>query len=539
MRGVPYRTSQLSGRCWIILVLLCLLSGRSAWIGPRLASAQSPPGSVELLLRGGLVVDGTGQPGSIQDVAIGNGKILAIGALNALDARQTIDCQGLMLAPGFIDLHNHSDDVITAPATRAAVCYLLQGCTSLVTGNCGSGPIDVDEYLSKIDSRGAGTNILHLLPHGDLRSQVMGKVAREPSADELSKMCDLAEQAMQAGAWGMSTGLIYVPGTYAKTSELVAIAQVISQYHGIYASHIRSEGGGLVDAIEEALTIGRQAQLPVHVSHLKSSGRENWGRLHVAVELIEAARRGGQTVTADQYPYVASSTSLEATLLPAWSREGGRPDLEQRLATPADRARIAQAVEAQLANKSRIQIAAYSRNRAWVGKSIEEIAALEGRPAVDIVLEIEANGGAKVVNFGMSEDDVRLAMRMPWVATASDGGVKIPSADKPHPRSFGTFSRKLGLYTRQEKILDWPQAIRSCSGLPADIIGLQNRGYIKPGYAADIAIFQPDQIEDRATYEEPFRYASGMKWVLVNGALAVADGVPTGALAGQALRKPR
>lgn len=530
--------------------LCCLCNRRlAAWIGliiscwalseTRLSCAQSPPPAAELLLRGAMVLDGTGNLGSIQDVAIGQGNILAVGDLKDLVAEQTIDCQGLMLTPGFIDLHNHSDDVITAPATRAAVCYLLQGCTSLVTGNCGSGPVDVAKYLGQIDNQGAGTNILHLLPHGDLRTQVMGKVAREPSADELDKMRALADEAMRAGAWGMSTGLIYVPGTYAKTAELVAIAQVIGQYQGIYASHIRSEGSGLIDAVEEALSIGRAAELPVHVSHFKSSGRDNWGRLHVAAELIEAAQRSGQKVTADQYPYVASSTSLEATLLPAWSREGGRKQLEQRLATPAERAKIAQAVEAQLAHRSRIQIAAYAKKRAWVGKSIEEIATLEGRPAVDIVLEIEAKGGAKVVNFGMSEDDVRLAMRYPWVATASDGGVKVPSADKPHPRSFGTFSRKLGLYTRQEKVLDWPQAVRSCSGLPADIIGLSDRGYIKPGYVADIAIFDPNQIEDRATYEEPFHYSAGMKWVLVNGVPAVADGVPTGALAGKALRKPR
>ncbi len=235
-------------------------------------------------------------------------------------------------------------------------------------------------------------------------------------------MCQLAQKAMEDGAWGMSTGLIYVPGTYTKTDELIRIASVVGARGGIYASHIRNEGNGLTDAIEEALRIGREGKLPVHISHLKSSGKDNWGRLHIATEMIEAARNSGMRVTADQYPYIASSTSLDATLLPAWSREGGRKDMEKRLASTDTRQRIEEAVKKQLESKSRIQIAAYGPRRDWVGKSIDEIAVMEKRPEVDIVLEMEANGGAKVVNFGMNELDVRQAMQLPWVATASDGG---------------------------------------------------------------------------------------------------------------------
>ena len=495
------------------------------------------PAAVDLLLKGGRIIDGSGAAEFVGDVAIKGGKIVAVGNVGDLVAEQTIQCAGLVIAPGFIDLHNHSDDTIVAAETRANVCYLTQGCTTIVTGNCGSGPVDAAKYLSKVDLHGAGTNVMHLLPHGALRTQVIGREAREPKADELAKMCELAEQAMRDGVWGMSTGLIYVPGTYSKTEELIAVAKVVADHDGIYASHIRNEGSGLIDSVQEALRIGREAKLPVHVSHFKASGRENWGGLRVASEMMAAARASGVRITADQYPYIASSTSLDATLLPAWCREGGRKQLEQRLATTDERAKIRAAVEKQLANKSRIQIAAYEPRRDWVGKSIDEIATAESQEPVDIVLKIEATGGAKVVNFGMSEDDVRQAMQLDWVATASDGGAKVPSADQPHPRSYGTFTRKLGHYAIREKTLPLVVAVRSCSGLPAQIIGLKDRGTLSPGLAADICVFDPEQILDAATYDEPFHYSRGVSYVYVNGVPALYEGVPTGALAGKALRK--
>lgn len=501
-------------------------------------SNQSNIAPADIILKNGAIIDGTGQAARVGDVAIIEGKISAIGELSQLHAVQTVDCTGLVIAPGFIDLHNHSDEPIVSASTRGCVNYLTQGCTTIVTGNCGAGPVNVAEYLAKIDTLGAGTHVLHLLPHGSLRSQVMGQVARDPSPEELEQMTKLAEQAMLDGAWGMSTGLIYVPGTYSKTEELIAVAKVVGAHHGIYASHIRNEGSGLIDAINEAIRIGREAELPVHVSHFKSSGRDNWGRLHIASELIEAARKDGLIVTADQYPYIASSTSLDATLLPTWSREGGRKALQQRLSSTEDRQRIADAVAKQLSSKSRIQIASYAPRRDWVGKSVDEIATMEKRPAVDIVLEMEANGGARVVNFGMSEDDVRQAMNLPWLATASDGSSKIPSADQPHPRSFGTFTRKIGRYALTDKVIDLPLAVRSCSGLPADIIGLTDRGYIKPGLVADICVFDPHTVMDQATYDEPFRYSTGISYVLVGGQSAIHAGTPTGALAGKALRKP-
>ncbi len=379
--------------------------------------------------------------------------------------------------------------------------------------------------------------MIHLLPHGDLRDQVMGKTARDPTDEELTKMRELAEQAMRDGAYGMSTGLIYVPGTYSKTPELIEVAKVVGRYGGIYASHIRSEGSELLDAVREAITIGQEAHLPVHVSHFKASGTEAWGTLHVAADLIEKARQSGQRVTADQYPYIASSTSLDATLLPTWSREGGRKDLEARLADPEQRAKIRDALDKKLQRKTRVQIASCKYRREWVGKSLDEIAEMERRDIADIVIEIESHGGAKVVNFSMQEEDMRMAMALPWVATASDGSSKVPDADQPHPRSYGTFTRKLGVYAVQEKVISLPAAVRSSSGLPADILSLPQRGYLREGYFADIAVFDPLTVRDRATFDQPYHFSVGMKYVFVNGVPAIYEETPTGALAGRVLAK--
>lgn len=509
------------------------------WFACGFASAQPPAADrPELLLKGGTVYDGGGGASVVADVAIRGGKITAVGNLEGVVAERTIECRGLAVAPGFIDLHNHSDRPIVTAATRANVNFITQGCTTIVTGNCGFGPIEVAEFYQKIDDAGAGTNVAHLLPHGDLRDAVLGKAARDPTTEELSKMEQLAERAMRDGAWGMSTGLIYVPGTYSKTDEITAVARVVAQHGGFYASHIRNEGRQLIDAVEEALTIGRQAGLPVHVSHFKASGRSSWGSLHIAAELIERERAKGARVTADQYPYTASSTSLEATVLPAWSREGGRKSIEARLADPEQRAKIRAAVEQSLADKVRVQIAGYGPRHDYVGKSLDEIAKAEGRAAADVALEMESNGGARIVNFGMHEDDVRAAMRIDWVATASDGSAKVPDGEQPHPRSFGTFTRKLGVYARQENVLPMTKAVRSASGLPADILGLKDRGYLKPGLAADVVVFDPATVSDRATFDEPYQYSAGIRYVFVNGTAALYDGVPTGALAGKALRHP-
>jgi len=334
----------------------------------------------------------------------------------------------------------------------------------------------------------------------------------------------------------MSTGLIYVPGVFAETSELVALARVVARHRGLYASHIRGESETLLDAVEEALSIGRQAKLPVHVSHFKASARPDWGGVRLAAKRIEEARAAGQQVTADQYPYTASSTSLGDTVLPAWAREGTAKEVIARLSDEARLPKIREAVGKSLKIRDRIQVASYAAKPAWAGKLLSQIAAEEKREVVDVALEILRGGGAPVVNFCMNEDDVRYVMRLPWVATASDGSVKVADDSKPHPRSFGTFTRKLGQYAVADKIVSLEQAVRSASGLPADILGLTDRGYLRPGSAADVVVFDARTIRDRATYESPFEPSVGISWVFVNGQPAIAAGKPNLTLAGRALR---
>jgi N-acyl-D-aspartate/D-glutamate deacylase len=496
------------------------------------------PVAADLVLRGGTIYDGGEGAASVGDVAIKGARIVGVGAFEVAGSPRVFDAQGLVIAPGFIDLHSHSDDPILESKTRQNANFLTQGCTSVVTGNCGSGPVNVAAYYRKIDERGAGTNVLHLIPHGSLRSQAMGRENRPPSPAELDKMKDLAAQGMNDGAWGMATGLIYVPGSFSKTDELVALAEVVGQHGGIYASHIRNEGAQLLESLDEILAIGRQAKLPVHVSHIKVSGKANWGLAPDAIQKLRDARAAGQRVTADQYPYPASSTSLAATIIPAELRDWKvlKAALDDSSRAEKIRSQIGQKIDGHDGGQS-VVIANFSGDRSWQGKSLAAIAKDTSRTPLDVVLDIMSRGGAQVVNFGMNEDEVRLFMREPFVATASDGSAQsLDSPSQPHPRSFGCFSRKIGHYAIDGKVLPLAQAIRSASGLPADILRLPERGYLKPGYFADVVVFDPATFRDKATFKEPLQWSTGVKLLLVNGQIAVEDGKPTDKLAGRAIR---
>ncbi|MBT6724992.1 MAG: amidohydrolase family protein [Planctomycetaceae bacterium] len=503
-----------------------------------LLTTQAIAQPADVLLTNATIYDGISTSPTTGDVAIRTNTIVAVGKMLPHAATLKIDCSGKVICPGFIDLHNHSDRQIVVEATRANVNYLLQGCTTVVTGNCGSGPVNVAKYYEQINNAGAGTNIAHLLPQGGLRLAVMGSERREPTENELDEMLELAEKAMQDGAWGMSTGLIYVPSSYADTEELVAIAKVVSEHGGIYASHIRGEGSVLLDSVQEAMDIGNQAGLPVHISHFKSSGQNNWGLVRVAIKVIETARQQGQIVTADQYPYRASSTSLSATLIPTWARAGGRQAMLKRLDSEEDGERIRQSIRDGLKRRdggATIKIARCFKQE-WVGQSVAEIANATHLSGLEVVEKIERNGGAAVVSFSMSPEDIRHVMTVPWVATASDGRAYLPGADKPHPRSYGTFPRKIHQFAQTEKVISIGHAIRSSTSLPAKILGMKDRGIIKPGLIADIAVFNPGKLKDKATFDDPHQYCEGIEYVFIGGQLSVYRGKVTGGLHGRALR---
>lgn len=507
-----------------------------------LPAAADPAVQADIVIRGATLYDGTGQPGQVGDLAIRGDRIVAVGSVTAGGKPRIIDGSGLVVAPGFIDLHTHSDTPLTQAATKANLCYLLQGVTTVVTGNCGSGPVDVADYFRKLENGGVGSNVIHQVPHNDVRKNVMGNANRVPTEEELHQMEALVDQGMKDGAWGLSTGLIYNPGTYARIDELITLAKVAARHGGFYASHIRNEGTGVLAAIEEALTIGREAGLPVHISHLKASGRKVWGKAADEIALIAQARMKGQVVTADQYPYTASSTSLAATVVPPQFREGSPKEFLARLDDPEQGQRIRQAIETNLDGRQggkALRIARYTAKPAWNGKDLETIATAEKKSPLEIVLEIERHGSAQIVNFGMSEEDVRLIMKQPFVATASDGSSQVPSNTVPHPRSYGCFARKIGRYAMAEKFITLEHALRSASGLPADILRLPQRGYLKPGYFADVVVLDPESYIDRATFDKPHQYATGVRYLLVNGKFAVDEGKYTGALAGRVLRHNR
>jgi N-acyl-D-aspartate/D-glutamate deacylase len=499
-----------------------------------------PAVEADVVLRGATILDGSGAAGVVGDLAVRGERIVGVGRFEVAGKPRVLDGKGLVVAPGFIDLHTHSDYPLQRSSTHANLNYLHQGVTTVVTGNCGSGPVDVADYFRRLESGKVGSNVIHQVPHNDVRQAIMKNANRAPTKEELQRMEALVDKGMKDGAWSLSTGLIYNPGTYSKTDELIALARVAARHGGFYASHIRDESTGVLGAINEALTIGREAQLPVHISHLKASGRRAWGLAADEIALIAKARKSGQAVSADQYPYIASSTSLMATLIPTSFREGNHDEYVARLKDAEQLARLRPRLESNLREQQdgkSVRIARYAPKPAWQGKDLAAIAALEKKPAADIVLEIERNGGAQVVIFSMNEEEVRLIMRQPFVATASDGAAMAISANTvPHPRSYGCFARKVGHYALDEKIITLEHAVRSANGLPADILHLPERGYLKTGYFADVVVFDPDTFRDRATFDKPHQYATGVRYLFVNGKLTIEDGKYTGALAGKVLR---
>ncbi len=525
--------------------------------------------TLDLLIAGARVVDGTGNPWFRADVGVEAGRIAMVappGGRHA--ARRRIDAADRVLSPGFIDIHGHSDlSLFSFPLAQSK---LLQGVTTEVGGNCGwsAAPLNpdmeeqvraehprpedvpwglhsVDRYLTALGEHGIAVNYGCHVGHGTLREAVIGSVDRPANPFELATMGRMLEGALEAGAMGLSSGLIYAPGCYAPPSELEYLAAIAYRRGRLYASHIRGEGDTLEQAVAEAIAVGRRARGPVHIAHHKASGRPNWGKVARTLAMVDEARSQGIDVTLDQYPYTASSTDLSA-YLPAWAREGGTRMLQQRLADPLVRPRIREEVRrpvaeaGETADWSLILLACVRGRREWEGRTVQEVAELTGTDPVDAVLDLVlAEGGtAQVVHFGMSEDDVRLVMRHPVVMIGSDGSslAADPAWGKPHPRSYGTFVRVLGHYVREMKVLALEAAVHKLTGMPAARLGLDDRGRIAPGRMADLVLFDPEIIEATAGFADPCRHPLGVNLVVVNGVIAAEDGAPTGARPGKVLR---
>ncbi|MBK6826791.1 MAG: D-aminoacylase [Chitinophagaceae bacterium] len=505
-----------------------------------LATAQEP---FDILIKNGKIIDGSGNNWYYSDLAIKNGKIVQIARdIKAGTARKVIDAKGLIVAPGFIDVHTHlEEDEAKDPETKS---FIYDGVTTCITGNCGSSNIDIAKYLNWLDSLKLSINVATLVGHNDIRKSVMGRANRDASADEMKKMEAIMLKAMQDGAVGLSTGLIYIPGTYTKTPEIVSLAKIAAQYNGVYATHMRDEGDSITYAIEEAISIGREAKIPVEISHFKCSGQHNWGRSKETIPMVEAARREGIEVTIDQYPYTASSTSI-STLLPDDVLADGQDSIRARLQRPGIRKQVTDHILARLKKRklkhlSYAVVANYSPDTSYNGKSIEAINLMKGRKhkaryEAETVMDLMMNGGASAVFHGMSEEDVKNIMRYPFNMFASDASIRVLGAGMPHPRGYGTNARVLSKYVREEKVISLEEAIRRMTSLPAQKFQLKDRGLIREGMTADIVIFNENEVKDISTFEKPHAYSKGFYFVLVNGVLTVNQQQHTGARAGKAL----
>ena len=511
-----------------------------------LAKSQAQPG-FDLIIRDGHVLDGTGNPWLRQDIGIQAGRITAVGRLESATAPRVIEARGRIVAPGFIDVHSHAADALTREELRQAQPLIAQGITTIVANPDGGGTIDLARQRTELEAGGIGPNVALLIGHGRIRGSVIGSANRDPSASELDRMRDLVRRAMEEGAFGLSSGLFYTPGSYAKTEEVIELAKIAASYGGLYTSHIRDEGNyniGVVAAVQEVIRIADEAKTIGIVSHAKALGPDNWGLAHAITQRIEQARRRGVQVFADQYPYEASSTSLRAALLPDGVRVPTREHLSmpEGLA-PGDREVFVRAEQVATENLRRrggasaILIAHYRPDRTLEGRSLQQIADARRQTPVRTALELIAVQSPSIVSFNMSEEDIAELMRQPYTMTSSDGGLVALGEGRPHPRNYGAFARKLSRYVRDREALTLEHAVRSMTSLPAAVFGMKDRGIIREGAAADIVIFDPEKIAERSTYTDPHQLAEGMDYVMVNGELVVDDAKFTAALPGKVLRR--
>ncbi|MDB5251473.1 MAG: aminoacylase [Flaviaesturariibacter sp.] len=520
-------------RAFFFLLLFCSASN---------ARAQAP---ADIVIVNGRVLDGTGNSWIRADIAIRDGKILKIGAPGTLTGTRTIDAAGRIVAPGFIDVHTHIEGEEMKNPT--ADNFIHDGVTTVVTGNCGASNTDIRKYLAQLDSIRLSINVATLIGHNDVRRAVLGGANRQPTEAEMQRMEAIVDEAMRNGAVGLSTGLIYTPGTYSKTEEVVRLAKVASRYHGVYASHMRDEGDSVTQAIEEALHIGREAHLPVEISHFKLSGQQNWGRSRETLPMIMRAREEGLDVTIDQYPYTASSTSL-STLFPDEMLADGQDSIRARLQRPEVRRQVTAYMLAKLKKRKlkHLDYAVVAFHRAdttYNGKSLEAINLLKGRKhkasaETETAMDLLSAGGASMVFHGMGDEDVKRIMQYPFNMFASDASIRLFGVGAPHPRGYGTNARVLAKYVRDEHVISLEEAIRRMTSLPAQKFGLRDRGLLREGFAADIVIFDEKLVQDMSTYEQPHAYSTGFAYVLVNGQVVVENGTHLGTRSGRPLVGP-
>jgi N-acyl-D-amino-acid deacylase len=505
-----------------------------AALGSIASATQDAP--FDVLIRNGRVLDGSGNPWRRADIGIRGDRIAAVGRLAGAQAATVIDARDRIVAPGFIDVHSHAAGALTNPKTREARPLLAQGITTVVGNPDGGGPTDLREQAERLQADGgAGVNAVLLIGHASVRRAVLGGGDRQPTPEQLDEMRAIVRQAVADGAMGLSSGLFYTPGRYAKTEEVIALAK---EAGGVYTSHVRDEGSydvGVVASVEEVIRIAEEAGVRGVVSHMKALGPDSWGRSETMVARIEEARARGVEIYADQYPYEASSTSIAAAVMPGESAASAK----EALSGVESREKFLAMVKENIRRRggpASIVIASGRGASGLAGQSVEQIAASRGASPEQAATDIVIAGGASIVSFNMSEDDIARIMRQPWTMGSSDGGISTPGQGQPHPRNNGAFARRIARYVRERGVISIEHAIRTMTSLPAQVFNLVDRGELRPGAFADIVIFDPARVADRATYQSPHQLSEGFDWVLVNGQVARREGEFTGVRAGRVLR---
>jgi N-acyl-D-amino-acid deacylase len=513
-----------------------------------LLAAQAPSsGPYDIVLRNGRIIDGTGSPWYTADVGIRGDAIVKIAPSIEDPAARVIDVHGNVIAPGFIDIHTHARRGITQVPT--APNYARQGVTTVMEGPDGSSPLPLAPFLADLEKLKTSINIGSFVGQGSVRSAVIGDVNRKATPEEIGRMVALVEQGMKDGAFGMSTGLFYVPGTFTPTDEVIELARAAGRFGGIHESHQRDDAAKLLDSVNETIAIGEKGHLPTQISHAKVVGTANWGRSADLLALVDAARARGVDVTIDQYPYSASSTSVAAALIPAWVLEGGRNATLARLKDSGSREKAKGGIVAMIRDErgggdpKNVQFASCSFDASLAGKTLADLTRARGmaptiRNAAEVTIWIVEQGGCQGIFHAMSERDLVRILRHPATMVASDGEVPIFGRANPHPRSYGTFARVLGVYVREKKVLTLEDAVRKMSAFPAARLGLTDRGVLRPGMKADLAVFDAATVRDTATYENPHQYAAGFSHVIVNGQIVFENGEMTAARPGRVLYGP-